>query len=286
MKPQKIALVTDSTHDLPQELIHQYNIRVVPLFIIWNGQELRDGVDIQADEFYKRLVAQPEAFPSTSQPSPQDFARVYQQAVDEGAEEIVVLTISSAMSGTFDSARQACQNFDIPILIHDTKANSMSIGWQLLAAARARENGASAQEMVQAADLVRQNLVYIISLNTLEYLRRGGRIGGAATFIGQLLNLKPQIYVNHQTGKVEAGAPSRTRKRAIETLYQSFFKQVDSSLPLRIAVLHNNALEDAERLAERIRQDFNPEELIISIVSPILGTHTGPEALALCGYSL
>ena len=286
MKTNKIALITDSTHDLPEELIQRYDIHVVPLYIIWNDQVLKDGVDIRAEEFYQQLVAQPEAFPSTSQPSPQDFKRVYQQVVDEGAEEIVVMTISSAMSGTIDSARQAGQQMSVPVHIHDCKSNSMSNGWQLLAAARARENGASAQEMIAAADLVRQNLVYIISLNTLEYLRRGGRIGGAATFIGNLLNLKPQISVNHETGMVEAGIPTRTRKRALEALYQNFFKKVDGTKSLYIAVLHNNALEAAEQLAERIRQEFNPEELIISIVSPILGTHTGPEAVALCGYSL
>lgn len=286
MSQHKIALVCDSTHDLPQELIDRYQIHVVPLYIIWNGQVLKDGVDIRPERFYEQLIAHPDAFPSTSQPSPQDFARVYQELVADGAQEIVVLTISSAMSGTIESARQAGLQMNIPVHIHDTKSNSMSIGWQLLAAARARENGASAQEMIAAADQVRQKLVYIISLNTLAYLHRGGRIGGAATFIGQLLNLKPQIFVNHQSGAVEAGVPTRTRKRALEVLYQNFFKQVDASRPLRVAVLHNNAREAAEQLAERIRQEFHPEELIISIVSPILGTHTGPEAVALCGYSL
>jgi DegV family protein with EDD domain len=128
-------------------------------------------------------------------------------------------------------------------------------------------------------------MVYIITLDTLEYLHKGGRIGGAKRFIGTLLNLKPQIWVNHETGEVEGGRQTRTRTRALRALYEDFFDALDATRPMRVAVLHNDAREDAERLAERVRREHEPLELMIRIVSPVLGVHTGPRAVALCGYT-
>jgi DegV family protein with EDD domain len=174
---------------------------------------------------------------------------------------------------------------DMPVHVVDSKSNSMSLGWQILAAARAREAGGDAAAMIAAADAARKTMVYIITLDTLEYLRKGGRIGGASAFIGTLLNFKPQIMVNHETGMVEAGRRTRTRQKALQALYNDFFAQLDTSKPMRIAVLHNAALPEAETLAARVQVEFAPRELVISIVSPILGVHTGPRAVALCGYT-
>jgi DegV family protein with EDD domain len=160
----------------------------------------------------------------------------------------------------------------------------MSLGWQVLAAARAREKGGDREHMIQAADQARQGMVYIITLDTLEFLHRGGRIGGASHFIGNILNLKPQISVNHQTGEVEGGRRSRTRKKALDDLHEDFFKSISATNNLRIAVLHNAAQDDAQAVAKRIQAEFQPRELLISIVSPVLGVHTGPKAVAICGY--
>jgi DegV family protein with EDD domain len=139
--------------------------------------------------------------------------------------------------------------------------------------------------MIKSAETVRRQLHYHIVLDTLEYLVKGGRIAGAAKLLGNVLNIKPQVRVNHQTGSVEAGDISRTRGKAIETLFSGFFKKLDTSKPMRIAVLHNNAFEEAQQLAEKVKLEFDPVELMIGIVSPILGVHTGPRAIALCGYS-
>jgi DegV family protein with EDD domain len=280
----RIALVTDSTNDIPTSLRNKYQIYVVPLTIVWGENQYLDGVDMQPEEFYARLSSN-SIFPTTSQPAPKDFLNTYKQALADGAEEIVVITISSAMSGTIESARIAGKNFQIPVYVVDSKSNSMSLGWQVLAAARSRESGGTAQQMIEAANAVRKNLHFHIILETLDFLFHGGRIAGAARLIGGLLHLKPQIRVNHETGSVEAGDIARTRSQAIDKLYASFFKLVDTTHPLHIAVLHNAALNEAEALAERIRREFNPKELIISIVSPVLGVHTGPKALALCGYA-
>ncbi len=279
-----IALLTDSTCDIPQKFLDEYGIQVVPLTIIWGGDQFLDGVNLTATDFYKRLETDP-TIPTTSQPTPQQMVEAYETAINNGAEEILIITISSAMSGTHESAKAAAALVDFPVRVLDSKANSMSLGWQVLAAARAREKGGDLQAMVDAADQARSTMVYIITLNTLEYLHKGGRIGGASHFIGNLLNLKPQISVDHKSGEVAGGRRSRTRKKALNDLFVDFFDQIDQEKPLRIAVLHNAALEEAETLAEKIKSDIIPEEIIISIVSPVLGVHTGPRAVAICGYT-
>ncbi len=280
----KIALLTDSTCDIPQEFLDKYDIKVVPLTIIWGGEQFQDGVNLTATDFYKRLETDP-SLPTTSQPTPQQMVLAYEAAKNNGAEEVLIITISSAMSGTHESAKAAAAMVDLPVKVMDSKANSMSLGWQVLAAARARESGGDLQAMIDAADQARSTMVYIITLDTLEYLHKGGRIGGASHFIGNLLNLKPQISVDHNSGEVAGGRRSRTRKKALNDLFVDFFDQVDREKPLRIAVLHNAALEEAKTLTEKIKSEISPAEIIISIVSPVLGVHTGPRAVAICGYT-
>jgi DegV family protein with EDD domain len=280
----KIAIVTDSTNDLPQEYREKYHIYVVPLTIVWGEKQYLDGVELKAEDFYAQLSSK-SVFPTTSQPTPKQFAEIYQQTLEDGATEIVVITISGAMSCTIGSARTAAENFPIPVHLFDSRSNSMSLGWEVLAAARVRDQGGNAEQMIAAADNVRLGLHFHIILETIDYLFQGGRIAGAARLIGGLLHLRPQIRVNHESGSVEAIDISRTRSQAIDHLYKGFFKYFDGNHPMHIAVLHNAALAEAEALAERVRQEFNPQELIITIVSPVLGVHTGPQALALCGYA-
>jgi DegV family protein with EDD domain len=281
---EKIALVTDSTCDLPRELTDRYQIQLVPLTIVWGEEQFRDGVDLDAEDFYRRLEVDPD-LPTTSQPTPQEFVLAYDQARSQGADGILVLTLSMAMSGTYDSACRAAGLVEIPVTVMDSRANSMSLGWQVLAAARVREEGGDLEAMMAAAEAARSSMVYLVTLNTLEYLHKGGRIGGASHFIGNLLDLKPQIAVNHQTGEVEGGRRSRTRKKALGDLYEDFFHLIDTSKKMHLAVLHNNAPAEAQLLADRIKADYQPEELLLSIVSPVLGVHTGPGAVAICGYA-
>jgi DegV family protein with EDD domain len=280
----KIALVTDSTCDIPKDWIEQYDITVVPLTIIFGSQPYLDGVDISAEAFYERLGKDPD-HPTTSQPTPQAFVEAYQAAAARGAEEILAITISSAMSGTMESARRAAGEAGIPVHVVDGKNNSMGLGWQVIAAARAREAGGSLQDMLSAAEKVRQDMVYYISLDTIEYLSKGGRGADAARLLNSVLQIKPLILVKPDTGTVGAAMPSRSRKSAIESLYKEFFRRIDTTKPMHITVLHNAALDEAEALARRVEQDYKPAEMFISIVSPVLGVHTGPRAIALCGYA-
>ncbi len=282
----RIALITDSTCDLPDELLQRYDIQMVPLYIHWGDEVLRDRVDIDAPTFFRRLREETE-IPKTSQPAPRDFLQAFEAAKADGAEEAVVITISTAMSGTYQSARQAASMMeDFPVHIVDARFNSFGLGWQTLAAARAREAGGDAQAMVAAADAIRERTVLLVLLDTLDYLRRGGRIGAAKHFIGTMLKLKPLIAVVPETGAVTGIAQIRTRKRARETLYQTFVKQIKTKGKgkLHIAVLHTGLPEIAEALAKRIETELQPVEIVTGWASMVLGVHTGPQALEICGY--
>ncbi len=279
-----IAILTDSTCDIPDELIKQYDIHVVPQYIIWGVEQFRDRVDMQPIEFYKRLV-EDEQRPTSSQATSGDFGKAIQRAVEAGATKAIILTVSSAMSGTFEMASRAAKDASIPVSVIDSKGPTMTLGWQVLAAARAREKGAAFDKILREVEAVRGKLVQVVAMQTLEYLHTGGRIGDAAKWVGSMLNVKPIVKINHQSGRVEPVSLARTHKALVRTLYKKFFDMIDLEKPLRIAVLHGNALSEAQALAERIRTEIDPAELIVNITGPVLGINTGPGALALCGYA-
>ena len=284
MNNSSIALMTDSTCDIPEELIQQYGITIIAELVIWGDQTFRDRIDITPQAFYERIEKDP-VMPTTTLPTPVEFEKAYKDAIAQGAKEIVMFTVSAAMSGTFQAAKQVADRMGFPVHVVDSKGPTMSLGWQVLAAARAQEAGATVQEMIAAADKVREKLVQIVCLNTLEFLHRGGRIGTATKFLGTLLDIKPLVQINHKTGIVEPSGQARTRKKSIEVLIERFFEQVQTANPIHVAVMHGNALEEAQVIAERIRQTYAPKELLINITGPVLGIHTGPRALALCGYT-
>lgn len=278
-----IGIVTDSTCDIPENLINQYGITIVPQYIIWGDKEYKDRFDLTSLEFYQRLEKD-KTRPTTSQASVNDFKEVYDDLHHRGITEVIVLTVSSAMSGTFQMAKNAAKLVDFPVSVVDSKGPTMTLGWQVLAAARAREMGDDVKTILEKIDQVRKRLVQFVAMDTLEYLQKGGRIGGAVKWVGGLLQVKPLVSINHETGLVEAVSIARTQKALIENMYKKFFQKLDLTKKLHIAVLHGNALDKGEELAQRIQNEFNPIELIINITGPVLGLNTGPGALALCGY--
>lgn len=280
----KVEIITDSTCDIPEALINQYGIKVLPHYIIWGEEQFRDRVDLQAEAFYERLVKDP-VYPSSAHVTEEEYRQAFLSARDSGAQEIITITISSAMSGAYQAAINAAKSIDLPIHILDGKGPTMTLGWQVLKAARMREAGEQVSRILEEVDLVRKKMVQFVSMNSMEYLYKGGRIGNATRLIGSLLDIKPLVYIDHATGLVEASGITRTFKKAVNNLYDKFFKTLSSHDNLRIAVLHGNILDEAERLAERITQEFKPIELIINMTGPVLGINTGPGALALCGYS-
>ncbi len=279
----RIAILTDSTCDLPADLLDRYGIGVAPQHIILGTTEYLDRVEISSADFYAWLGSH-STHPKTSQPTVQDFLSLAEEAARAGAEEAVVIVISDKLSGSVGSAAQAAGEAAIPLHVVNSRSVSMGLGWQVLAAARARDAGASAQTIIDAANTVRRNLQVMFVVDTLEYLHRGGRIGGAARLVGTALQIKPTLYVDHETGRIEPGEKTRTMKRAVERMYKAVFSQLDTGKPLHVAVQHCNAPDQAEALASRIRDDFRPVELLVGDASIAIGTHGGPGTFGICAY--
>ena len=276
----KIAIVTDSTAFLPPELVSKHKITVAPQVLIWGEQTLRDGVDIQPKEFYSRLKTA-KTMPSTSQVSPATMQAIFQPLVDQGFF-VLGIFISSRLSGTIQSAHQAKDlmgTAGAKITVVDSLATSMSLGWITLAAARAAENGAGLDECVAVAEKARDRSGLFFAVDTLEFLHRGGRIGGAQRFIGSALNLKPILAL--KDGLVEGIERIRTKSKSHDRLLELLIEQVQGKKNIRIASLHANAAEDAETLLERASKQINPLETILTEVSPVVGTHAGPGTVGL-----
>jgi DegV family protein with EDD domain len=283
MSPYPIAIITDSTCDIPPELLQQYEICVLPHTVIWGNEQLGDRVDITPEQFYKRLVTDPVR-PTTSQVSSKQFADAYQDAEKLGAKEILVMTVASTFSGAFQSAKQAVESANIPVHVIDSCSVTMGLGWQLLAAARVREIGGSAQMMLDKINDVRKKLALVVSMDSVMYLAKTGRFGNAAKMVASLLNIKPMVWVNPENGVVEPGGIARTYKSLVEMMYQKFFDLVGAGQKLHIAVCHGNAYDEAQKVVDRLIKEYQPIEVLTNITSPVLGLNTGPRALAISGY--
>lgn len=273
----KIALITDSTAYIPQELLQQYNITVLPQQLIWGSETFSDGVDILPVAFYQRLQTSKE-MPTTSQVSPGTFKQAYEKLLAQGNEVLAIL-ISSKLSGTFDSAQQAKALFgDQPIYLYDSQTTAMALGFQVLAVARAIEKGATIQDCLKMLPQIAPNTGIILSPETLEYLHRGGRIGGATRFLGTALGIKPLLHV--ENGRVEPLERVRTRRKALQRLAELVTERANGK-PVRVAALHANAIEDCRATLADIQNRANVIESIVSDVSPVIGTHVGPGTVAI-----
>jgi DegV family protein with EDD domain len=269
----RVALVTDSTTFLPKEYLDQYVIRVVPVRIIWNGEALQDGVDIQPEEFYTRLETASH-MPTTSQPSPADIKEVFEDLSSAGYDVLGVF-ISRKLSGTFASAEQALammpgQNIEII----DSRTGSMGAGWPILAAARAAAEGALLAECKAIAEKALDKIGILLLVESLEYLHRGGRIGRAQRFLGTALSLKPILEVVE--GEFLGLERVRTHRKALDRLVELLIERIGDRSPVHLAVLHANAMELAEKLLEQAAMKVNPQETLIASVSPAVGAHLGP----------
>jgi DegV family protein with EDD domain len=269
----KIAIITDSTAYLPDEYIQQYGIIVAPQILIWGDQTFQDGVDILPDEFYQRLQ-KATVMPTTSQVTIPAFQKLYKQLLDEGCDILAIL-ISEKLSGTIDSAVQALTSFpNARIEIVDSHTTSMAMGFQILAAARAAQDGASLAECKALAEKARQHTGVIFAVDTLEFLHRGGRIGGGSRFLGTALNIKPILEVTG--GRVEAVERVRTRTKSLNRVVDMIVERVGEQKPVRLAALHANAAQEAQMILDHASQRLAPIETIMSQVSPVVGTHAGP----------
>jgi DegV family protein with EDD domain len=277
----KIAFVTDSTTYMPEELLGKQKLDVAPSVVIWDGEELRDGVDIQPSEFYARL-ATASVMPTTSQATPGYFKEIYENIVKSGTKDIISLHVSTKLSGTVGSANQAAEL--VPkanVSIIDGRNCSMGTGWPLLVGMKAAQAGKSFKDVEKAIRAAMAKSGVLIMVNTLEFLHKGGRIGGAQRYLGAALNLKPILEV--QDGGLEPLERVRTKSKAMKRLVDLVGERTGGKKPLMIAALHANAPEEAEKLLAMAKEQYNPEMAVITAVSPSVGTHTGPGTLGI-GY--
>ena len=274
----KIAIVTDSTAYIPKDLVAQYNISVIPLMLIWGEETYRDDIDIKPIEFYTRLQGA-KIMPTTSQPTIAEFKSLFEQLHGEGYEILSIL-ISDQLSGTVSSATQARKLVpDAVIEIVDSQTTAMELGFHVLAAARAAENGASLAECKAVAEGAQERTGVIFAVDTLEFLHRGGRIGGGARFLGTALKLKPLLEV--ADGRIAALERVRTKRKAHNRLLELIETRVAGKKNIRLATLNANAAADARSLLDQANGNMEVVETVFAEVSPVIGVHVGPGTVGL-----
>ncbi len=284
MAKQKVIVVTDSTAYIPDEALNGLTIPVIPLWLIWDDERYRDGVDIAPDAFY-RLLRERDTIPSTSQPSVGEFADFYRRMAEErGTDTIVGAYISSKISGTVASAEAAvAQVPELNITVIDSFSASMGLGFIALAAARVAAAGGSQTSVVAAATSVRERMNILFAVDTLEYLHKGGRIGGAKRFLGTMLNVKPLLRLND--GVVEALGQVRTKRRVIAEMLDTAEELLDGRPMVEAAVLDVDNREESDMVAERVKRRFDVSPVYQTTVSPVIGAHVGPGTVGIGFYS-
>ncbi|SFE37113.1 DegV family protein [Blastococcus tunisiensis] len=274
-----VAVVTDSSAYLPDELVEGYGIHLVPLYVVLPGYSGREGQEIGPDEVARTLAVRGQTV-STSRPTPGDFVAAYRRALDEGAERLVSIHLSAELSGTWDAARLAASQVGEHIVtVVDSRSAAMGAGFAVLAAARAAAAGADADAVARTARDTAAATTTLFVVETLEHLRRGGRIGAAAAVLGSALAVKPVLHV--QDGRVVPLEKVRTSARALNRLVQRAVEAAGEGA-VSIAVHHLAAPERAERLAAELR-DRLPQlrELHVSQLGAAIGAHVGPGAVGI-----
>lgn len=280
-----VAIVTDSTAGLTPEMIRGLNIHVAPLQVIWDQKSHLDGIDIHPSEFYQRLNTS-KSMPTTSQVTPGLLNELYSSLIEHG-NDVLSIHLSSKLSGTIDSAIQARNMLPgAHIELQDSLSTSMAMGFVVLSVARAAAQGATLKECKILAEQAQNHIGVLFAVKTLEFLHRGGRIGGAAAFVGTALSLKPILEL--RDGRIEAIERVRTMSKALDRLLDLFEDRVGPRRPVHIASLHANAPEVAQLLLEKARERFSTSEVSSALcteISPVLGTHTGPGTIGLAFMS-
>ena len=267
-----VAIVTDSTADLPSNLVMQYGIQVVPAILIIEGESLEDGRGISRQEFYERLPSM-ESPPTTAIPSVITFQNIYQRLIEQGYEAILSFHVAGPLSGMVDAARSAAAAVSDCIQVIDSRQVTLGLGFQVLAAAEAAAQHLPLEQILQRAESVRQRVRLIAMLDTLEYLHRSGRVSWARARIGSLLRIKPFLEVK-DANVLNLGL-ARTRGKGIAYLMK-LLRSLDQLE--RLAILHTNVEDDARQFLANINPQLPTQPLIVNVTT-IIGTHVGPSGL-------
>ncbi|MEY9845165.1 DegV family protein [Streptacidiphilus sp. MAP5-3] len=271
-----LAILTDSTAYLPADAVDRYGISVVPLSVVIGDRVLAEGTEVSPGEVAAALRAKGPV--TTSRPNPEEFAAAYRAAAERGATEIVSLHLSAEFSGTYEAALLAAEDAPLPVRVVDTRMVAMALGFCVLAAAEVARSGGTADQAVEAASTRAKGTAGFFYVDTLEYLRRGGRIGAARAMLGSALAVKPLLHL--ADGRIQPLEKVRTAGRAIARLEELAVAHAGAA-EVDLAVHHLAAPERAEALAERLREQIpHLGELTVSEVGAVIGAHVGPGLLA------
>ena len=278
-----ITIVTDSSAYIPDNALAGLNVAVIPLWLIWEGKSMLDEIDIDPAAFYKRLRTA-KTLPTSSQPTVQEFIDFYQKiALD--SDIIINVMVSSKISGTIENAQAAIQQLpDLDIYLVDALSSSMGLGHIVLAAGRAAVAGKSVAEIILAAEEMRENINFIFVVDTLEYLHKGGRIGGAKRFLGSALSVKPLL--EFRNGQIEPMEQVRTKRKALARMLDIAQERLGGRQMAEASVVDIDSQEEGDMVARMVADRFSPAQIFRSGVSPVVGTHVGPGAIGFAFYAL
>jgi DegV family protein with EDD domain len=278
----KIAIVTDSVACIPEGLLQKYDIRVAAIQIIWDRVKYRDGVDLKTGEFYKRLRTS-KTLPTTSSGIPGEFTQIFEDLKGK-ADGIVTIVLTGGLGASYNSAMTAKDMIsDVPIEVIDTRTAMMAQGFAVLAAARVAAAGGSIEEVAKAARDTASKTHIFWAMDTLEYLRKGGRVSLPQATLASWLQVKPITGITD--GKVEPLARVRTKAKVMDKLIEMMDERISGTGMLHVAVMHGDATEEAEKLETMVTAKYHPLETMRSEITPVVGTHTGPGTLGLAFYN-
>jgi len=269
---KRIALVTDSTADLTEEVKRDCYVHVIPLKVRFGEQEYSDG-ELTSEDFYRRLM-EGKILPKTSQPTPEEFSLLYSNLLEE-YEEIISVHISSALSGTFNAAYLAKEKFKEKIHLVDSKTISLGAGLMVMEVAKNIKEGHEIEWILENLKKARKNIETLFTLNTLEYLQKGGRIGKIQGFMGSLLNIKPIIRVGDD-GVYHTYGKAHSQKKALDSVVQAYQDLTKGRKPIRLMVAHGAAQKAGLYLKEALEYAFQLQATVFTQVGPVIGVHTGP----------
>ncbi|MFA9398504.1 MAG: DegV family protein [Clostridiaceae bacterium] len=276
---EKIAIITDTAADLSKDSIDKYNIRVLPFRIIYKDREYKDGVDITAEYVYRNLSKE---MPKSSLPSMNDMDKLYENLENEGYTHVIAITLSSGLSGIYNGIKVVSESHNkIKSFVYDSKSISMGEGAFAIYCARLIEEGKSFEEIINSLDSYKKKIKLYFVVGTLEYLKKGGRIGKVAGTIAELLDIKPIISPSNEDGKYYTYAKVRGRKKSLNVLIK-LSKEISNDKKYIAYLMSGDAKEETDKIGKEIEQLPNITKVILGgNISPVSGVHSGPGLVGL-----
>ena len=281
-----IRVICDSSQNVPESFLSELRLIEVPASVVFGDKVYLNKVELTDQEFYRRLAELPKGapLPTTTQPTPAQFTRAIEQAKAEGATGIVITSVSSLLSGTYNSAVQAAAlENEVPVEVWDTLSASIGGGWQTLAVSELVNDGASLEAIIAALPAIRKRTNTFFTVDTLKFLVAGGRVSPVQGMMGTLLNVKPMLVIDE--GLLKPLSRERGRKAAKAALLELIRQRVGDK-PVRVAIAHANVLDEAEAFVPEVRASLNVRDLIVVELGPVLAALAGPGLMALGTYEV